>query len=210
MSFNRRTAAALTGLTPRQIGYWDRTHIVSPSLKDSAGYGSGRFYSFVDLVLLKAAELFKDRGVSLQKTGMVIRYLKKHCPDREKPVTGLQFITDGDAIFVLSKDNKIILKTLAKGQMIFAVSLGRIIEDLKCETENACRERSHTVSVRRKAYEVVLHPDTEDGGFCVACPSLHGCDSQGDTEEDALEMIKDAIKGHLAVAAKKRKKRATA
>ena len=37
-----------------------------------------------------------------------------------------------------------------------------------------------------------------------------GCDSQGDTADEALEMIKDAIKGHLAVAAKKKQKRVVA
>ena len=31
----------------------------------------------------------------------------------------------------------------------------------------------------------------------VECPELPGCASQGDTVEEALEMIKDAIAGHL-------------
>ena len=41
-------------------------------------------------------------------------------------------------------------------------------------------------------YEVVLEP-AEEGGFCVYVPALPGCISQGDTEEEALENIKDAI-----------------
>lgn len=51
----------------------------------------------------------------------------------------------------------------------------------------------------RQFYEVVLHPDLEDGGFWVECAALQGCTSQGDTVEEALEMIKDAIDGHLEV-----------
>jgi len=50
-----------------------------------------------------------------------------------------------------------------------------------------------------KKSSVVLHADTEDGGFWIECPSLPGCSSQGDTVEEALEMIKDAIAGHLEV-----------
>jgi predicted RNase H-like HicB family nuclease len=36
-----------------------------------------------------------------------------------------------------------------------------------------------------------------DEGFAVWVPGLPGCWSQGETEEDALENIKDAIKTYL-------------
>ncbi len=42
MSFTTKIVSKLTGLTQRQIDYWDRTHFVKPSLKEAAGYGSGR------------------------------------------------------------------------------------------------------------------------------------------------------------------------
>lgn len=37
----------------------------------------------------------------------------------------------------------------------------------------------------------------EEGFFVVECPSLPGCVSQGQTEAEALENIKDAIRGCL-------------
>ena len=37
----------------------------------------------------------------------------------------------------------------------------------------------------------------EDGIFVATCPSLPGCVSQGKTEEEALESIKEAIALHL-------------
>ena len=45
-----------------------------------------------------------------------------------------------------------------------------------------------------KAYDfkVMLEPD-ETGGYVVSCPSLPGCYSQGNTVEEALENIKEAI-----------------
>ena len=48
-------------------------------------------------------------------------------------------------------------------------------------------------------FKVIIRPDPEDGGFNVSCPALPGCHSQGDTEEDAMENIKDAITGCLEV-----------
>ncbi|MHB8119934.1 MAG: type II toxin-antitoxin system HicB family antitoxin [Methanothrix sp.] len=43
-------------------------------------------------------------------------------------------------------------------------------------------------------FRVVLVQD-EDGGFVVSCPALPGCHSQGDSEEEALENIKEVIVG---------------
>lgn len=48
-------------------------------------------------------------------------------------------------------------------------------------------------------FKVIIRPDKEDGGFNVSCPALPGCHSQGDTEQDAIENIKDAIAGCLEV-----------
>ncbi len=42
-------------------------------------------------------------------------------------------------------------------------------------------------------FKVLLEPDEEAGGFVVTCPSLPGCYSEGDTLEEALENIKEAI-----------------
>ena len=43
----------------------------------------------------------------------------------------------------------------------------------------------------------------EDGMFVVECPSIPGCVSQGKTEEEAIENIKDAIKQCLEVRAER-------
>ncbi len=39
----------------------------------------------------------------------------------------------------------------------------------------------------------------EDGMYIVECPSIPGCVSQGNSEQEALENIKDAIRECLAV-----------
>jgi len=45
--------------------------------------------------------------------------------------------------------------------------------------------------------KVVIEEDEEVGGYVVSCPSLPGCFSQGDTIEEALENIKEAIQACL-------------
>ncbi len=45
-------------------------------------------------------------------------------------------------------------------------------------------------------YKVRLQKSEE--GYSVSCPGLPGCRSQGETEEEALENIQDAIREYLA------------
>ena len=41
-------------------------------------------------------------------------------------------------------------------------------------------------------FSVILEPDPS-GGYVVSCPELPGCYSQGETVEEALQNIKEAI-----------------
>lgn len=49
----------------------------------------------------------------------------------------------------------------------------------------------------RLPYRVVLHPSLE-GGYAVELPDLPGCISQGETVQEALEMIEDAKRCWIA------------
>lgn len=49
---------------------------------------------------------------------------------------------------------------------------------------------------------VTVQPD-EDGIFIVECPSIPGCISQGNTRDEALDNIKDAIHECLEVRAER-------
>jgi predicted RNase H-like HicB family nuclease len=46
-------------------------------------------------------------------------------------------------------------------------------------------------------FKVVLEEDEEVGGYIVSCPGLPGCFSQGETADEALENIKEAIQACL-------------
>ncbi len=46
--------------------------------------------------------------------------------------------------------------------------------------------------------EIILEQE-EDGGYSVHCPALKGCHSQGETQEDALKNIREAIELYLEV-----------
>ena len=45
--------------------------------------------------------------------------------------------------------------------------------------------------------QVILIPDVESGGYVVEVPSLPGCYSQGETQEEAIANIREAIALHI-------------
>ncbi len=49
--------------------------------------------------------------------------------------------------------------------------------------------------MRNITLPIVIEADAD--GYFVSCPPLQGCYSQGDTYEEAVENIKDAIKLHI-------------
>jgi len=199
MNFNTKTVARILGLTIRKIDYWDKTNLIKPSVQEAAGYGSVRLYSFADLIQLKVAKALKDAGISIQKMRKALIYLEKNMPDVDKPLANLKFLTDGETIFVITKDKKTIIDTLNRGQVVFTFLLDDIINELKGTVKPLYDHREYVVKSKGRKYPVILHEDTEDGGYWAECPEIPGCVSQGDTIGETLEMIKDAINGCLDV-----------
>jgi predicted RNase H-like HicB family nuclease len=189
----------IIGIPLRVIDYWDRTNFIKPSINEASGYGSMRLYSFADLIQFKVAKFLRDQGLSLQKIRKSLNYLRKHLPEIEQPLAQLRFLTDGETIFVLTNKNREIIDTLKKGQYVFAIAIGELINDLKGKMSEMIVDRVYMVNVSKRRFKVILHPDLEDGGYWVECLELPGCSSQGDSVEEALDMIRDAIKGHLQV-----------
>ncbi len=198
-SFSSKVVSRIIGIPTRVIDYWDRTNFIKPSISEASGHGSVRLYSFTDLIQFKVAKFLRERGLSLQRIRKSLNYLRKHLPEVEKPLAQLRFLTDGETIFVLTNKDKEIIDTLKKGQYVLAIAIEELINELRGKTSKTARERPYMVKVFKREFKVILHPDLEDRGYWVECPELPGCSSQGDSVEEALDMIKDAIKGHLEV-----------
>ena len=205
--YGSRAVAAITGLSQRQIDYWDRTHFIKPSLGMSSGKGTRRLYNFVDLVQFRVAASLKSKGISLQKMRKCLAFLRKKGADLAHPLASLTFLTDGESVFVLTANRKVVMDTLREGQFVFSLAIGMLLRELKEKIQKEEKEKKFIVQTGQKRFTAVLHSDLEEGGYWAECPELPGCLSQGETVEETLTMIRDAIRGHLAVLEKETSRR---
>ncbi len=74
--FSGTKAASIVGISYRQLDYWARTDLVSPSLTPAAGSGSRRAYSYRDLLELRVIKSLLDAGIKLESVRQAFRYLR--------------------------------------------------------------------------------------------------------------------------------------
>ncbi len=108
----------------RQLDYWARIELVTPSIRDAEGSGSQRIYSFRDIVQLRVIKSLLDTGVSLQKIRKATNFLR----DARQPVTGTTLISDGERVFAEESPDAL-LDLLAKGQGVFAIAVDKVWSD---------------------------------------------------------------------------------
>ena len=54
----------IVGISYRQLDYWARTGLLTPSVREAGGSGTQRLYSFQDLVQLKVIKKLIDAGTA--------------------------------------------------------------------------------------------------------------------------------------------------
>ncbi len=199
MYFNTKTVSRIIGVTARQLGYWDKTGLVKPSIAQAEGQGTRRLYSFLDIVQIRTAKALRDQGVSLQKIRKCVAFLRKQRKEIEHPLAELKLLTDGQNIFVLTANKDVIMDTLNSGQLVMSLAIGQFVNNLKAEIVQLTQRFQQNVVVDDFEYQVIIESDPQAGGYVVECPGIKGCVSQGETKEEALEMIVDAIAACLEV-----------
>jgi DNA-binding transcriptional MerR regulator len=122
------TACAAAGITYRQLGYWDRTGLVEPSLRAAAGPESQRIYSFRDILFLKVIKRLLDIGVSLQQIRPAISHLHD-CATLGLPQ--LTLMGDGVSVYNCTTPEEVV-DLLAGGQGVFGIALGRVWQEVDC------------------------------------------------------------------------------
>ncbi len=196
--FGSKVVLDLTGITYRQLDYWARTRLGGASIRQAAGRGSRRVYSFEDLVALRVIARLLDAGVSLQAVRRAVEYLKRRT---ERPLATLGLIAKGKRVFALTEDPTKMIEATAQGQVVIAIDIEPIVKNLHADVTELSAAREIDVRARGRTYRTVLTPDLEAGGYTIEVPELPGCITEADTLPEARRMAREAIEAWLGVAA---------
>ncbi len=141
---NSKTVSRHAEISLRQIQYWDEQGFIRPTVRQAAGRGSKRLYSFSDLVKLKIVKNLSDHGLSLGRIRLCLHHLGDDSRLRSRSASSLKYLTDGKKLFVLTDDRKEILDALDR-RFVFSLAIGSLVRELTGEVERLeIKNRSST------------------------------------------------------------------
>ncbi|MGI8880682.1 MAG: MerR family transcriptional regulator [Jatrophihabitans sp.] len=120
------TACAAAGITYRQLDYWARTGLVSPSVRSAAGSGSQRLYSFKDILVLKVVKRLLDTGVSLHNIRIAVEALRARGVDDLARIT---LFSDGTTVYECTSAEEVV-DLLRGGQGVFGIAVGGALREV--------------------------------------------------------------------------------
>lgn len=105
--FTSRDVVRMTGITPRQLQWWDERGIVRPTRE-----GHRRLYAIEDLVEVAVICELRQRGFSLQRVRKVMRFLQREFGKRlAETVSGASeyhLLTDGTSLYLETSARQIV------------------------------------------------------------------------------------------------------
>lgn len=140
--FARAEVSRLFGIPESRLAYWARTGFIQPSGK----VGRRRYYTFQDLIGVRAAKDLLDRGVPLRTVRRSLAHLMRTLPHVTRPLNELRVRTDGQTIVVHDSDRVFEAET-GQLQLDFEV---RAIRD---EVVRVLRPNHVDPERRRRAYQ---------------------------------------------------------
>ncbi len=136
-------ACNAAGITYRQLDYWARTGLVEPSIRNAAGSGSQRLYSFRDILVLRIVKRLIDTGVSLPN----IRAAVTHLSDRgDTDLAQITLMSDGASIYECRSENEVI-DLVRGGQGVFGIAVGSVWREVEGSLSTLPGESSDGVNI---------------------------------------------------------------
>ena len=130
----------LVGITYRQLDYWARTGLITPSLQKATGSGSQRMYAFPDIVQLKVVKRLLDAGMSLKKIRKAMDILRAEL-ESESPLSDVTLLSDGKTIYAAHSPSEVV-DVFRGGQGVFGIAVGPVQQELVGEIHRLFPDRT--------------------------------------------------------------------
>lgn len=153
-AFTAEHVCRLTGLSPRQVSYWDRTGFFSPTLLDENRRRTfARIYSFRDVVGLRTIAILRNRhAVPLQELRRVGEWLhSKH----DAPWSSIKFALKGNKVVFFDPLSGEAVEPRGAGQEVLPVALESIANEMREASALLLERRGEQVGqIARNRYVV--------------------------------------------------------
>lgn len=147
--FSSNEVVALTGITPRQLQWWDERGLVVP-VKE----GHRRLYSMGDLAEVAVICELRRRGFPLQRVRKVIRFLQKEFGKRlAETVVGsseYHLLTDGSTIYLETSARQIVDILKNTRQPMLSICLTDTVRQVRADIRGLRKRSAAVSSIRRK------------------------------------------------------------
>jgi DNA-binding transcriptional MerR regulator len=163
--FRGPTVHKLVGITYRQLDYWARTGLVTPSVRAADGSGTQRLYSFTDVVELRIIKRLLDAGVSLRQIRDAIGYLRKESGG--KPLSDITLMSDGNRIYACHSNEEVV-DVLSNGQAVFGIAVGRVWADTEGDLAHLPGDQPSSPAVKADSGQAAGTAVAEAAGGSVA------------------------------------------
>jgi DNA-binding transcriptional MerR regulator len=121
----------VVGATYNQLVYWDKTGLVSPSLRAASGRGSRRLYSVEDIFELKILMKLLDSSLPLQRIRSSFRFIRS----QSKALASFVVLTDGKTVYFY-EDYDVLVDTLKEGQTVLRIAVQDLIAEVQARLTN--------------------------------------------------------------------------
>jgi len=147
-AFSSRDVVGLTGITPRQLQWWDEQGIVVPARK-----GHRRLYSMGDLTEVAVICELLRRGFSLQRVRKVVRFLQREFGKRlAETVSGsseYHLLTDGSTLYLETSARQIVDILKNARQPMLAICLTDTVRQVRAVIRSGKKSSAFAPSMSR-------------------------------------------------------------
>ena len=129
--FRADVAQRLTGISYRQLDYWDKTGLVRPSIRQARGKGSRRVYSFE-----RSGRAARRRADARPRHHITQRTEGRPLPQgplrpRHPAVIRMALIASGRSILMRAHNPSRLVDVTAAGQLVLTIAVSPIARELE-------------------------------------------------------------------------------
>ncbi len=148
-SFSSHEVIAVTGVTARQLQWWDERGVVKPQR-----VGHRRVYSMQNLTEMAVICELRRKGFSLQGVRKIMRFLKHECGKGLAEIVGrnsdVHLLTDGKHLYLETSARQIVDILKNSSQPILGICLSDAVRQVRADVVAKKTSTSVTSPAQRR------------------------------------------------------------